>query len=83
MSAIPEDLPDDSVYRSIPASDHVEIKATPRELVLEEQREVKRWCDEHSEYHVHPEAVGVEYYPQECRSADDGMWTWYPVVPSQ
>jgi len=83
MSAIPEDLPEGSVYRSIPASAYVEIKTTPRELGIEEQSKTKRWFEQHTEYQVHPEAVGVECYPQECKSADDGMWTWYPVVPAR
>ena len=83
MSQIPEDLPDGSVYRTIPSSAYVEIRTTPRELGIEEQRKMKRWFEEHPEYHVHPDAVGVEYYPPECHGADGTMWTWYPIVPAQ
>jgi predicted transcriptional regulator YdeE len=83
MQAIPGDVPSNSTYTSIPASTYVEIKTTPRELGAVEQSKTKRWFEKHPEYRVHPDAVGVEYYPQDCQGADDEMWTWYPIVPAQ
>lgn len=83
MKTIPKDVPGNSTYTSIPASTYVEIRTTPRELGAEEQRKTGKWFEEHPEYQVHPDAVGVEYYPLECRSADDTMWTWYPIVPAR
>ena len=81
MSSIPDDLPDASVYRSIPASAYVEIKTTPRELGVVEQSKMKEWLENHPAYRMHPDTVGVEYYPQECEGVDGEMWTWYPIVP--
>ncbi len=80
LATIPSGVPDETILKTVSPSIYAEIKTTPKELGARAEEKVKKWLNGQEEYDRNLEGFEIECYPPDCKSAEDEMYLWIPLL---